>query len=220
MAAFTLTYSSLFDAMKLWASDTDAEYVAEIPNMIGRAELRILRDLDLEIWEQDLPVAISAADRSVAKPTDAIYVNSLFIRDPATLKWKYLPKRSASFCRMYAPTESEQAEPEFFAEANESTITVVPTPFKTYSTSNAKALCTIRPSALTASNTSTWLSTNQPDLLFEACMIEAYDFLKHPAKLQEAASKYQSLLPGIQKEIEDTVRKRYRALNSQTGADS
>lgn len=218
--SFTLTYTELKAAMRSWASDDDPEYVAELDNMIDRGELRVLKDLDLEVWEQDLDITISAGSRTVTKPTGAVYIHTLFIRDPSTLKWKEIPKRSFEFCRMYAPIESVQAEPDYFAEADEDDITVVPTPASTYSSSNAKARCTVRPTKLTDSGTTTWMSTNHPDLLFQACMIEAYDYLKHPAKLQEAASKYQSLLPGISKEAEDTIRRRYRALNSQIGADS
>ena len=217
--ALTLTYAQLVSDMSDWAGDNDPEYVAEIPAMIARAESRILKDLDLEIWEQDLSMTISAGSRTATKPTDAIFIHEIFIRDPSTLTWKQLPKRSFSYCRVYAPIESATGEPEFFAEADEDDVTIVPTPASTYNTSNAKARCTVRPSALTASNTTTWISTNLADLLFHACMIEAHNYLKNPAKLQEAASMYQSLLPGVTREIEDTIRKRYRALNSQIGAD-
>ena len=52
-------------------------------------------------------------------------------------------------------------------------------------------------------------------------MMEAYEFLKHPAKMQEAATKYQSLIPSLIKEIEDIVRKHYKGINKQKqGADS
>lgn len=218
--SFTTTYDELESAMQSWSADPSTDYVAEIPKMISRAESRILKDLDLEIWEQDLGIIVSAGSRTATKPTDAIFVNEVFIRDPSSLIWKEVPKRSFSYCRMYAPYESDVDVPEYFAESSEDGLTFVPTPSKTYNTSNAKARCVIRPTGLSSENQNTWIGDHQADLLFQACMIEAYNYLKHPAKLQEAASMYQSLLPGISREMEDTVRKRYRALNSQIGADS
>lgn len=215
------TYTELFNAIQSWAEDDDPDYVAEIPSIIARAETRCLRDLDLEIFEQDLGIAISAGSRVVNKPTDAVHVNEVWVRNQADLKWREVPKRSFSYCRMFAPTESLTGTPEFFAENEEETITVVPTPDSTYTTANAKATCTIRPSGMSASNENTWLGDNMADMLFQASMIEAYDYLKHPAKLQEAAQKYQSLLPSVSKEIEDTIRRRYKGLNNERkGADN
>lgn len=217
--SFTLTYDDLVSAIQTWAEDSDSEFVAEIPAIIQRAENRVLRDLDLSIFEQDLGISVSASDRSVSKPTDAIFINEVFLRGQSDLKWLEVSKRSFAYCRLYAPIESTEGVPVYFAE-DEDSITLVPTPAATYTTSNARALCTIRPTGLSDSNQSTWLSNNVADLLFQGCMVEAYDYLKHPAKLQEAAQKYQSLLPSMSRELEDTVRRRYKSLNSQEGADS
>jgi hypothetical protein len=58
------------------------------------------------------------------------------------------------------------------------------------------------------------------DLLYQGCMMEAYEYLKHPQGVQAAAQKYQSLIPALSREIEDVVRKRYKGLNKQKeGAD-
>ena len=218
--SLTYTYTELTTAIRGWAEDNDSEFVAEIPGFIARAETRCLRDLDLEIFEQDLGLSISAGSRTVSKPTDAIVINDVFIRNQSDLKWREVSKRSFAYCRLYAPIESDTGTPRYFAENEEDSITIVPTPAATYTTSNAKALCTIRPTALSSENETTWLSTNVADLLFQACMIEAYDYLKHSAKLQEAAQKYQSLLPSMSKELEDAIRRRYKGLNNQhQGAD-
>lgn len=218
--SLSLTYDSLVADMQGWAEENDAEYLAEIPGMIARAESRVLKDLDLSIFEQDLGITVSAGNRSVNKPTDAVFVNEVFVRNQSDLKWREVSKRSFSYCRMYAPVESVQDTPVYFAEKEE-TVILVPTPAASYTASNAKAVCTIRPTGLSTGNQETWLSEHAADMLFEACMIEAYDYLKHPAKLQEAAQKYQSLLPAMTREMEDTIRRRYKALNNgKEGADS
>jgi len=215
------THTTLVAAMKTYAEDTDPDFVANIDDMIGKAELRILKDLDLELFEQWLNVTVSGGNRTVAKPSDVIYVNDLHVRTPAAQLWLECPRRSFEYCLLYAPSEVATGIPAFYSELDTTNIYVVPTPDQSYSGGNAKVRATIRPTGLLSSNNTTWLGDNQADLLFDACMIEVWAYLKHKAKLDEAASKYQSLLPGIAKEIEQSVRKTYKQVNTRKqGADS
>jgi len=214
------TYTTLTDAIKGYAEDNDPEFVAQIPDFIGKAESRVLRDLDLELFEQWVEVTISGSDRTVLKPSDAIEINDVWIRNPSDQKWCEVARRSFEYCISYAPTESVLGKPAFYSEYDETMIYVVPTPDVSYANGNARVRATIRPTGLSVSNENTWLGDNMADLLFQACMIEAYDYLKHPQGMGEAATKYQSLMPALAKEIEDVVRKRYKGLNKQKeGAD-
>ncbi len=214
------TYTSLTDAIKSFAEDTEPKFVAALPDFVGKAETRILRDLDLELFEQWLQVTISGSDRLIAKPSDVIEVNDLFIRNPASQIWVECPRRSFEYCVTYAPVEATLGVPRYYSEFDEDFVYVVPTPDQSYASGNARIRATIRPSGLTISNQNTWLGDNMGDLLFHACMIEAQEFLKHPAKMQEAATKYQSLVPGLSQEIADIVRKHYKGLNQKKqGAD-
>ena len=214
------TYTELFDMIQSYAEDNDVDFVADIPDFIAKAETRILRDLDLELFEQWVDVTVSGSSRLVTKPSDAIEINDLFIRNPALQKWTELPRRSFEYCVMYAPIESVLGVPQYYSEYDEDFIQVVPTPDQSYTVGNAKVRATIRPTGLSGSNENTWLGDNMADLLFQACMIEAWDYLKNPAKMQGAATKYQSLVPSLSREIEDIVRKVYKATNSsKQGAD-
>lgn len=216
------TYTSLRQAIQDYAEDTDPDFTDNLDDFIAKAETRVLRDLDLETFEQWLNVTISGANRNVVKPADAIVVNDLWFRDPSAQKWTECPRRSFEFCLRYSPTESVVGAPKFYSEFDEADIYVVPTPDQSYSGGNAKVRVTIRPTGLASGNENTWLGDNVGDMLFDACMIEAHTFLKNGPKMQEAATKYQSLLPGIEREIEDIVRKKYKELNApnqEKGAD-
>jgi len=218
--SISYTYTSLTAAMQSFAEDDDADFVAEIPDLIGKAELRVLRDLDLELFEQWVEVTVSGANRAVTKPTGAIEINDLWVRDPTTLKWIECPRRSYEYCLMFAPTEATQGVPKFYSEFDETTIYVVPTPDQSYSGGNARVRATIRPDGLDGDTENTWLGDNMGDILFAACMIEAYDFLKHQEAMEKAATKYESLIPGLVKETEDIQRKQYKQLSSRKqGAD-
>jgi hypothetical protein len=214
------TYTTLVAIIKSYSSDIDSEFVAAIPDFIAKGETRCLRDLDLELFEQWIDVTVTGGSRLISKPSDAIEINDLFIRNPAALTWIECPRRAFGYALMYAPTEATTGVPVFYSEYDEDSIYVVPTPDQSYTAGNAKVRATIRPTGLSAANENSWLGDNMADLLYHACMIEAYDFLKHGAKMQEAATKYQSLIPSLTREIEDIVRKKYKGLSKQTeGAD-
>jgi len=213
------TYNSLAAVIQSYAEDDEPKFISAIDDFIAKAETRVLRDLDLELFEQWLEVTVSGGSRTVSKPTDVIEVNDLFVRNPSDQKWTEVPRRSFEYCISYAPIESVTGVPKFYSEYDEDFVYIVPTPDQSYASGNARIRATIRPVGLSASNQSTFLSSNFADMLYQACMIEAYEFLKHPAKVQGAATKYQSLIPSLAKEVEDIVRKHYKGLNSKQGAD-
>lgn len=215
------TYASLRTAIQKYAEDTDVEFSDNLDDFIAKAENRVLRDLDLELFEAWQTITVSGGNRQVVKPTDTIVVNSLWIRDPSAQKWIELPRRSFEYCLMYGPVEATQGVPAYYSEFDENDIYVVPTPNQSYSGGNARARVTIRPTKLSATQATTWISDNLADMLFHACMVEAYDFLKNEAGMTKAANKYQSLTPGIVREMEDIMRKQYKGINEEkkTGAD-
>lgn len=212
--SITYTYATLTAAIKSYAEDTDANFVANTDDFIAKAETRILRDLDLELFEAWSLVTVSGSNRNVVKPTNTIEVNDLWIRSPSTLQWVELPRRSFEYCLLYAPVEATTGVPEFYSEFDEDDIYVVPTPDQSYSGGNARVRATIRPTGLSGTNTTSWLSDNVADLLFHACMIEAQNYLKNTKKVEEAASMYQSLIGQIALEIEQIRRPTYKRLNA------
>lgn len=218
--ALTYTYAQLVAVIKAYAEDIDTDHVAQIDDFIAKSELRILRDLDLEVFETWSTLTISSANRTVPKPTNTVIINDVFIRSPSAQKWIELPRRSYEYCILYAPTEASTGVPRFYAELDRTNIYVVPTPDQAYAAGNAKARATIRPTGLSSSNTTSWLGDNLPDLLFHGCMIESQNFLKNPAKVKEAADMYNSLIQQIAREQEQGKRPRYKSLNTETkGAD-
>jgi hypothetical protein len=65
----------------------------------------------------------------------------------------------------------------------------------------------LKPAALTATNTTTYLSLNFPNGLLYACLVEAYGFLKGPQDLlQLYEQKYKQVVEGFS--IEQMGRRR------------
>ena len=215
------TWATLSAKIESEAADSDAEFVAQIQSFVSEAEIRVLRDLDLELFETWEDLTINSGDREAGKPTDVIAIHEIFVRTGGTsTDWMIVRRRGFEFVIMYQPNEDTLGVPQYFCDLTSDKVYVVPTPDVAYAGGNAKARCLIRPSRLDSSNTTTWLSKNVPDLLFHAAMIPAYRYLKHPAKVQESAELYASLLGATKIEFEDITRKRYKQLNTGSqGAD-
>lgn len=214
------TYETLQAAIKLYADDQGTEFVSMVDDFIGKGEARCAKDLDLEHAEQWVDLTVTEGERTVERPTDAVQVNSVFVRDPTALSWIELPRRSFEYLIMYAPVDATEARPAYFAESDFEDIYLAPTPDQDYASGNAKARVIVRPEGLSSSKTETFLSKHYGDLLYNACMIEAKEFQKSEAGARWFAAKYESLLPGTVKETEDSRRRRYKNLNTgKQGAD-
>ena len=212
--ALSYTFDQLVAAIKTYAEDLDPDYVAQVGDFIARSELRILRDLDLELFETFSNLTISSGNRTVPKPTNTVIINDVFIRSPSEQRWFELPRRSFEYCITYAPSEATTGVPRFYSVLDTTNIYVVPTPDQAYASGNAKARATIRPAGLSSGNQNSWLGDNLADLLFHGAMIESHNFLKHPAKVKEAADMYNSLIQQIAMEQAQGKRPKYKGLNA------
>ena len=209
------TYDDLVESMQNFAEDDDTDFTSEIPRLIAKAETRILRELNLELFEDWLEITVSASNRLVTKPSDVIEINTIFVRDPSAQRWMEVPRRKFEYCQIFAPVETETGVPSYYSEYDETQVYIVPTPDKSYAGGNARARCTIRPTGLSTGNQNTWLGDNVGDILFQAVMVEVHQFLKNQPKVQEHAQAYMSLMPGVEREMQDGKRLRYQNLQEQ-----
>ena len=97
---------------------------------------------------------------------------------------EYLDKRDTSFIFEYNST-GETGVPKFYANWKETTIIMAPAPDAQY---KVQLSYIYSPEALSATNTTTYLSDNVSDLLFYATMVQAYEFLKGPMDMYKIYS--------------------------------
>jgi hypothetical protein len=94
--------------------------------------------------------------------------------------------------------------PKYYGYWDENTIIIAPTPDQNY---NMQINYILKPAGLSSSNTTTYLSTEFPNGLLYACLVEAFGFLKGPADMiQYYEGKYQQALQGFT--IEQMGRRR------------
>lgn len=202
VAAFTVISSNTL-------VNGDNNFVGPMPTFIDYAEGRIYRDLDLPAARvTDTSVTCSSGVRTISLSTtqgtilvvetlnlfsSAGTTSSNATRSPVT------PASKAVIDTIYpSAASSNTGLPEFFARVTDTEIMFGPTPDQAYGT---EVIATIRPSPLSASNSSTWLTINVPELMTAAVMISAFGYMRdfggqadNPQGAQSWESQYQALM--------------------------
>lgn len=171
------TYSSLVTilAERLSVSATDADFLTDLPTIIDDAEQRCYRDLDLlATVVRDQSATTTANSRTFTLPTasgrfvvlDEVSVMVNSVRYPCV-------RASKEVIDYLWPGETAATAstiPNQFAMISDQTIIFGPPPGGTWT---VECIGTIRPAALSASNTTTFLTSYLSDLFLAACMVSA-----------------------------------------------
>ena len=195
--AYSPDYTSLVAEVQSICEDTNAEFVANIPLFIARAQDAVQRDLGLDLWRgySDNPVTTAAIVRS----TDWLIVRSL--RITASNTW--LEKRHLDYVRMYG---GSTGRPKVWAEDEEATLMVAPTPDTSYT---IRVEYYQRLPVLSTLNPTNWITRNAGDLLLLMTLVNCQLYLVSPERVAEFTGLYQMILQSSVTELRDSERQRY-----------
>jgi hypothetical protein len=177
-----MTYDELVTNIRNYAQVGDTEFTLPVINtFITFAENRIMREIDLDVFKKEMTGVLTASNRFLSTPTDLLTHRYMLIKDFTTSVQIFLDFRDTSFMKEYWKDQTITGVPKFFSVWDQSTFYVAPTPDKSYI---VELGFIYRPAQLSSANPTTWISTNAPEALFYACMIQAYSYLKGPADMQ------------------------------------
>ena len=200
------TYSELVTQIRDYTETDSNVFTTVIVNdFIEHAELRIFRDVDLDVFRKYQTASLTSGDPFVgmpgATPSSFSFIRSVNIFSPSGSlggltdnERRYLEKKDTTFMSEYAPDRTSTGIPKYYANWDNDTIILAPTPNAAYTIELAyNAL----PTGLSSSNTTTWGSTNVPQMLLYACLVEAFKFLKGPDNMLQTYERYyqQALQP-------------------------
>lgn len=77
MPNLAYTWTTLRAALQAWPQNENATFVANLDHIIGLGERRLVRDLNLEIFDHVTTLSLAADSRIVSKPDDWITTRSL-----------------------------------------------------------------------------------------------------------------------------------------------
>lgn len=194
-------------------SETDADFVQILPSVIDYAEGRIYRETSLlSTTVANSSATILANTRTFTLPTsvgtfsvvDGINIITPSGSDISTGTRNPLVAASREIIDMFWPSAVSAAStdlPSMFAMLTDQTIIVGPPPGSNYT---VEVIGTIKPTALSATNTTTYLATNFPELLLAASMVFITGFkanfgaqADNPQQAMSWEGQYKALLEGI-----------------------
>jgi len=162
----------------------DPNYLQFIPNVIDDAEQRIYRELDiLNTVVRDTGGTLTANSRNFTLPQTSgrfVVTNNINVFTPVGTQTnrKQLVPVTRDFLDAIWGNEaasSSPSVPDYYAMITDQTIIVGPPPDANYT---MEVVGTIRPTPLSASNTTTYLTLYLPDLFLAESLIFGYGYLK------------------------------------------
>lgn len=156
------------------APSSDQNFNAILPRAVEQAEQRLYRELDLITTETAQIAALTAGSRNVALPGGILILHELNVVTPAATApdaGTRNPVQRVSLALLNAVCPAATAGsgspslPRYYALLDDVNLRLGPAPDAAY---EAEFIGIVRPAPMTASNPTTWLGTNLPDLFLAA----------------------------------------------------
>ena len=194
-----LDYTSYVNQMAnlMVVGSTDSNFQTFLPGCIDYAEQRLYRELDLAATRvTDTSATLTPDVRTTTLSTTSgkfVVVEELNVLTPvgAVSSGTRNPVRfvSKQFIDALYPTAASSVAgvPQFASVLSDTNVLFGPTPASSYT---IEVIGTIRPTPLSSSNTTTFLSNYLPDLLIAASMIFASKYMRDFSEGQGAGSNW------------------------------
>jgi hypothetical protein len=139
-----MNYTQLSAAISAYTENTEANFIAEIPVFVTRAEQRIYNSVQFPSLRKNVTGAIAANSKYANAPDDFLAVYSLAIYPVGGGNYTYLLNKDVNFIRQCYPNPTDTGTPKYYALfgpavsgsviSNELTFILGPTPDTAYGT--------------------------------------------------------------------------------------
>ena len=171
----SFTFAELKTAIQDFTENTETSFVTNLPVFIRAAEDRILGLVDLEYFRKNVTGVMTTGDKFLNAPSD--YLASFSLSIEVSNNKVFLLQKDVNFVQEYNPNGSTTGQPVYYALFDVDNFIIAPTPDASYS---SELHYFYRPASLTAGGDSgtTWISTNAPNTILYASLVEAYTYMK------------------------------------------
>jgi len=178
----TMTYGELKQAIQDYTENDETSFVNNLPLFIRLAEERILKNVQLNLFQKNQFGNMTSGNEYLAAPSDFLAPFSLSIS--ADGDTEFLEFKDLDFVQSYNPDPTTTGQPKYYAQFDVGNFILAPTPDANY-TVDIHYL--YRPASLTAGADSgtSWLSENAEITLLYGSLIEAYTYMKGEMNLMQ-----------------------------------
>jgi hypothetical protein len=169
------TLTTLTQAIQDWSESDEPTFVADIPEIIRKAEDYILHKAQLPDFRKNVTGTVTTSNQYLQIPSDFLAPYSLALNLAAG--WKFLLFKEVNFIRAAYPSVTATGNPKHYAIFDEDCFIMGPTPNANY---EAELHYFFRPQSIAdAASGTSWLGTNAEGALLNTCMYIAYaEYLK------------------------------------------
>lgn len=189
-----MTYDELVTNIRNY-TEVDANVFSNsvINTFITMAENQILREIDLDVFKLEVAGNMTSGNKFLAAPADILTHRYMMITVAGDQI--FLDFRDTSFMKEYWADGTATGVPKYYSVWDQNTFYVAPTPAQNYTVELGYIY---RPTQLSSTNPTTWISNNAPEALLYACLIQAYSYTKGPLEmLQYFRQSYKEAIQGL-----------------------
>ncbi|MEI6478509.1 MAG: hypothetical protein WCO52_05995 [bacterium] len=207
----TLTYAQLTQAIEDYCQNTEPTFVSNIPTFVQLAEERVYNSVQLPAIRKNQTGTLTATNKYLTLPTDWLATFSLAVIDPVSGAYSYPLDKDVNFIRQSFPTPTVTGTPGFYAQFDQNTLILGPTPDQSYA---VELHYYYYPTSIVTAGTS-WLGNNFAEVLLYGALREAYLFMKGEQDIiGYYEQKYQEGM-GLLKQLGDGKNRRDAYRNGQ-----
>ena len=188
------TFTTLKSSIQDYLETTESTFVSELPNIITRAEERILKSVQLPNFRKNVTGACVSDNPYLQTPSDFLALYSIALDNSG---YEFLLNKDVNFIREAYPVSTVTGVPKYYALFNDQTFIMAPTPNAGFT---FELHYFYKPVSITQSADGTsWLGDNAENALLYGCLVEGYTFLKGDADLMsQYQAKYQESLDKLE----------------------
>lgn len=211
------TYPTLVSAIQQYTLEgislTNTDFSAFLPTIIQIAEERIIRDLNINIFDVESTGNLVSGNSNLAIPSAYLGIR-YFMLSTDGVSYVPLVRKDITWIENYWRNPNSLSVPVYygvFGNGNPSALTgsfrLAPTPDSTYS---YKLRYIQRPASMSASNPETWLGDHAADCLLYVCLAESMAYLREDLSSEQGLtamfeSKYANCLAKLKQELSNQV---------------
>jgi len=184
----SFTYATLKTAIQDYMENDETTFANNLDVFIKDIEEDILKNVELLSYRKNVTGTAASGTPYLGMPSDYLSAFSLAVISSSI--YYYLLLKHPSFMRDYTPNASTTGRPKYYAQFDNDTFIIAPTPDENYT---FELHYFYRPASLTAgaSDGTTYLSTNAPNVLLSGCLLQAALFMKvDPAEITVYQQNY------------------------------
>jgi hypothetical protein len=191
-----MNYSELLTNVRNY-TEVGSEVLSDsiIDIFIVNTENKVQKQLDLDAFRKFATSSFTVGSPFITLPDDFDLERGVQIVDTATNDRTWLEQRDTTFIDEYNVDRiNNTGKPRYYANWDQNTFIFAPTPDAAYT---IELWYNKTPDRLSSTNTTTWLSTNAPEILIYGVIAEAFSYLKNPTFVQLYEQKYSQAVQGL-----------------------